>query len=331
MNNQVLKSAALVSVVVPVYNVKDHLSRCVESLRNQTYDNLEIFLVDDGSTDGSGDLCDDFARLDDRINVIHKENGGPSAARNAAMGEITGDYAVFVDSDDYLGSNHIKNLFSPFKVGSIQSGTVVITGLTEVLSEESFELTQEKKGATFSLIDKTEALCELVRMGGRFASYPCGKLYSKDLFHLIRFPVGKLYEDQFIFYKILLNADCIYYEDARDYYYVVDRQQSISNASRLNRLDFLEAIRAMRNDPDLQNDPVKKVVFERYIASLAESCMISAKYCSRQRFGGYFSELVNQRKQVSNKHDLPVKVRGVLIISYLGERLFRFVAKMIYR
>lgn len=331
MNNQTLRTPALVSVVVPIYNVSAYLMRCVNSIQNQTYSNLEIVLVNDGSTDDSGAQCDFLAETDSRIKVIHQNNKGVSAARNTAIEIITGDYVVFVDSDDYLGPNHIENLFSPFGAGSIQKNTVVITGATEVLQNEILtDCCLEKSPKVFPL-EKDDALCELVQTDGRFASYAWGKLYSKELFDVLSFPIGRLYEDQAIAYKVLLKADYIYYEDARDYYYVVDRQQSISNASRLNRLDFLEAIRTMKNDPDLQNDPVKKVVFERYIASLAESCMISAKYCSRQRFGGYFSELVNQRKQVSNKHDLPVKVRGVLIISHLGERLFRFVAKMIYR
>ena len=98
-------STPLISVIVPVYNIENYLERCVNSIREQTYNNLEILLVDDGSTDSSGALCDRFAEADERIRVFHKENGGSSSARNLGIAEAKGEYLGFVDSDDYISAN----------------------------------------------------------------------------------------------------------------------------------------------------------------------------------------------------------------------------------
>ena len=101
---------ALISVIVPVYNVEQYLTKCLESIVSQTYTNLEILLIDDGSTDGSGEICDRFASKDSRISVIHKANGGVSTARNLGMELCTGEYIMFVDADDYLSKNAIEHL-----------------------------------------------------------------------------------------------------------------------------------------------------------------------------------------------------------------------------
>ena len=134
----------LISVIVPVYNVEDYLDRCINSIINQTYKNLEIILVDDGSTDSSGRKCDDFALKDDRIKVLHKENGGVSSARNAGLDVATGDYIGFVDSDDTIESNMYELLFNNAieyhtKVSSCQIRTKDIDG-----TESSIDITQSK-------------------------------------------------------------------------------------------------------------------------------------------------------------------------------------------
>ena len=328
MDTNQLIDTALVSVIVPVYNVREYLHRCIDSIRAQSYQNLEIIIIDDGSTDGSQEICDELAMSDNRIVVAHKENGGPSAARNEALEIASGEYVVFVDADDCLGANHIANLFLPIDSGMRTLDIVVITGLTEVTSDTSMVSGAQVEA---SELNREDALCELVKMGGRFASYPCGKLFSKRIFNTLRFPVGKFYEDQFVIYKTLLAADLIFYEDAKDYYYDIERVGSTSNSSRTRRLDFLEAIRGMTEDPRLQTEKIKRVVWGRYIASLAESCVISGKYCSRDRFRQIFQELKLQRPRAVKIRTLSLKTWGVLLLSYFGEGIFRWVSKIVYR
>lgn len=320
----------LVSVVVPVFNVEDLLSRCIDSILEQNYPNLDIILVDDGSTDSSGDICNSYAEKDTRIRVIHKENEGLSMARNSAMKLAKGDYVLFVDSDDFLGVNHIKRLLDAFANYAATSG-VAITGFTEasVASTRNSSDLVTKKGKCIKM-SKEESLCELVAPQGRFASFACGKLYSKDLFECLYYPPGKCFEDQFVTYRVLLCAANIFYEDADDYFYTLDRSQSISNASKTNRLDYLEAIRIMDDDPELKAiKKVHKAVHLRYLLTLADVAMIAAKYCDNNIFLEVFIELISQRKS-TEVSSLPLKARITYFLSYFGRSIFQLVAKAFY-
>lgn len=326
MNKQ---NKPLISVIVPVYNTEKLLSRCIDSILEQSYKNLDIILVNDGSTDSSGEICDAFSEKDSRIRVIHKQNEGPSIARNTAMKHIKGEYVLFVDSDDFLGIHHVNNLYDAFRCYSNTSG-VVITGLTEVSLTTKRDSSQFcKKGKTQKLTKK-DSLVELVSPSGRFASFACGKLYSQDLFKYLDYPAGKYYEDQFVNYKILLNAENIFFEDANDYFYTTDRSQSTSNASKVKRLDYLEAIRIMKNDSELQDEEVKEAVCLRYLFTLADAAMITAKYSEDSKFKKIYEELISQRrrKEISR---LPIKARFVFFLSYFGSPVFRTAAQVLYR
>lgn len=321
----------LVSVVVPVFNVEDLLSRCIDSILEQSYSNLDIILVDDGSTDSSGDICDFYAGKDTRIRVIHKANEGLSMARNSAMKLVKGEYVLFVDSDDFLGIFHIERLLNAFNSCAVTSG-VAITGFTEVSAasnrNRSGFIVKSDKCIKLS---KEESLCELVVPKGRFASFACGKLYSKDLFECLYYPPGKCFEDQFVTYRVLLCAANIFYEDADDYFYTLDRSQSISNASKTNRLDYLEAIRIMDDDPELKAiKKVHKAVHLRYLLTLADVAMITAKYSEKNIFLEVFDELISQRKSTEIP-SLPLKARIIYLLSYFGKSIFQLVAKAFYR
>ena len=125
-----------ISVIVPVYKAESYLDRCVESIVNQTYKNLEIILVDDGSPDNSPKMCDDWAKKDERIKVIHKKNGGVSSARNAGINEATGEFVQFVDSDDYIDLSFCEQLVTPFEGGV----DLVVSGFTITNDEKSADV-----------------------------------------------------------------------------------------------------------------------------------------------------------------------------------------------
>lgn len=212
----------LISVIVPIYNVEKYLSQCIESIVAQNYKNLEIFLVDDGSPDQCGSICDSFAEKDSRIKVVHKTNGGLSDARNFALEQATGDYITFVDSDDYLSKDYVNNLFSLVSKYSCQ---IAITNFYMFREGDRIEKVNNDTEIVFSRDEGTKNLM----YQKYFDNNATAKLYAKALFQKIRYPKGLLYEDVPTTYKLFLLADKIAYANKQDYYYLL-RNDSIEGS-----------------------------------------------------------------------------------------------------
>lgn len=186
-----------VSIIVPVYNVEAFLDECVRSVLAQTYENIEIVLIDDGAKDNSGKMCDDYALKDDRIVVIHKENGGLSSARNAGIEKATGDYLMFVDSDDVISPSMVEMMVSK----ALEYDTDIVSSrITE--NRDLLETGDIQKVRVF---DVYEALKDIF-YDGLILTSASGKLYSKDLWKSIRFPVGMLFEDYATIYKVIMAS-----------------------------------------------------------------------------------------------------------------------------
>lgn len=193
MNNQ-----PLLTIIVPVYNILEYLPRCVYSITAQTYRNLEILLVDDGSTDGTGQLCDELAKEDDRIRVIHKENGGSSSARNLAIGQARGEYLGFVDSDDYISPDMYEKLYRGIMTYGV---TVAQIGRDEIDEQGSLLPNICEPPAEPVCFESKDFLRELLMHRGDCSF--CTKLVHKDLLQQERFPLGLLNEDFYLLVKIL--------------------------------------------------------------------------------------------------------------------------------
>lgn len=204
-----------VSIIVPVYNVEQYLKRCVDSILAQTYVDFELILVDDGSPDECGNMCDEFAKKDGRIKVLHKENGGLSSARNAGIEVALGEYIGFVDSDDWVTSDmyeHLVDLVDAYKC-EIASASYVFSNGESLLRQPEVKI---KK------YNSTEALHYYLQegMSKRIADFPvCIKLYKKDLFDDIRFPEGQLYEDVATNFMLIKRASCYVKSNKICYFY----------------------------------------------------------------------------------------------------------------
>ena len=224
----------LISVVVPVFRVETYLDYCIRSITQQTYPNLEILLVDDGSPDSSGAICDRWAACDSRIRVIHKQNAGAGAARNTALDEAKGDLIAFVDSDDYLHPNLYAHLY-----GLIKDGVDIAE--CEIGMTETDDLAMDDgTGARILVCDTEEALRLHIR-DEMFCQTPPNKLYRRDCVGDIRFPEGNLIDDEFFTYKVLGDAEKLAHSSACMYAY---RQQSGSAMHKpysLRRLQGLDA------------------------------------------------------------------------------------------
>ncbi|MBR5125397.1 MAG: glycosyltransferase family 2 protein [Oscillospiraceae bacterium] len=204
----------LISVIVPVYNAEQYLERCVDSLLNQTHADLEILLVNDGSKDGSGALCDALARKDSRIRVFHKENGGAASARNLGLDHIRGEYVAFADCDDWVETDAYEAML---RLARERNVTLVSAGRYDVNSE-----TGEK---TVGLCPVRQERISGVEFAGRVFlwdncdSSPCDKLYHRSLVQNTRFPEGKICEDIPFINRVALDSEAVYLYDKPVYNY----------------------------------------------------------------------------------------------------------------
>ncbi len=230
-----------ISIIIPVYNVKNYLDRCVESVLRQSYAELEVILVDDGSTDGSSQLCDRWAEKDSRIRVIHKENGGVSDARNAGLDAATGEYLGFVDSDDYLAPDMYQKLYRTLKENDAE---VSICNFLFV-DDKGVPLAEERNlgfpihDEVISGIDVLQKMHTMKR--GIFYVFSWNKLYRKHLFSDVRFPKGKLSEDSFIVHRILEKCERVACITEIGYYYVQRTGSYMHNRSCMSYLNEAEA------------------------------------------------------------------------------------------
>lgn len=227
-----MEQDVLVSVIVPVYNVEAYLPRCVDSILNQTYRNLEIILVDDGTKDDSDKICDDYAEKDCRIRVIHKENGGLSSARNAGIDIARGEYLAFVDSDDWIEPDALESLL---ETALEQKTELVIAGRWDVKAktgEKKLGLCPEK----LETVSAEEAVRRIFTWD-HCDSASWDKLYHRRLFREIRFPVGKICEDVPIMYRIVLDAGRVAMLDKPIYNYF-HRDGSITTTKTISEKTF---------------------------------------------------------------------------------------------
>lgn len=221
-----------ISVIVPIYNVEKYLARCVDSILAQTYQDLEIILVDDGAKDASGAICDAYAEKDPRIKVIHKKNGGLSSARNAGIDAATGEYLAFVDSDDWIEPEmygHMLSLMEAYGAKLACAGRYDVDGAT---GEKTVGLCPKREECISS-----EELVGRIFLWEGCDSSACDKLYRRSLFARFRYPEGKVCEDVPTTYKIVLQAGRAVLCD-RPFYNYYHRPDSISTASAITEKTF---------------------------------------------------------------------------------------------
>ena len=226
----------LISVIVPVYKVEKYLDRCVESIVNQTYKNLEIILVDDGSPDNCPAMCDEWAKRDSRIKVIHQENAGLSAARNIGLDIATGDYIGFVDSDDYIHCKFYECLIKAFEEESID---ISYCGMLFVYSQSSIDLTIS---GTMNIVveNRNSTMHRLIYVDG-LDNHVMNKLYRRSILDGLKFESGRLHEDVIFQFQCIDRCKNVGKIDCDLYYYVQRQDSIVHTASLKSLLDSFEA------------------------------------------------------------------------------------------
>ena len=241
-----------ISIIVPVYNVEKYLERCVESLINQTHKNVEIILVDDGSKDNSGKLCDELAQRDSRIVVYHKENGGLSDARNYGIHKSTSDYVGFVDSDDFVDEDMYEILLSNLLK---YDSEISFCRLNDVYNDEITKDNTENKPYLMT----SEQAIKMVLEAKVFSVTAVNKLYKKSLFAQIRFDKGKIAEDAFIMVDLLSRCEKIAATEAKKYYYM-HRENSITTQKFTPK--FLNVIEAYEKNAKIVSDKYPNLKYQ---------------------------------------------------------------------
>lgn len=228
----------LISIVVPVYNTEQYLEKCIESIRNQSYSNLEIILVDDGSTDQSGEICDRYSEIDSRIKVVHEENGGQAKARNTGICISTGQFLLFVDSDDYINEYIVEHMYK--RIEEDRSDLAVCGHY--FLDEAGNEL------GVFTIPDQVRTGYQMLEMAYHGTendflvnSIIWNKLYKRFLFDYVRFPEGRIQEDEATVYKLLDQCRKVSITSERLYYYIQHSNSTMTSAYSVRRLDGVEA------------------------------------------------------------------------------------------
>ena len=240
-----------ISIVVPVYNMEKYLERCVNSLLAQTYKNIEIILVDDGAKDSSPEMCDQYAKTDARIKVIHKPNGGLSSARNAGLDAATGDYIGFVDSDDYVSPEMYARLAE-----RLENSDCDIANVMYVRADEEGNTTPSKvPHNTDKEISALQFARELMLHTGDVSVW--SKLFKAEIFDGIRFPEGKLNEDLLVMLDVLRKVEKIAFVAHVGYYYFV-RSGSISSGYGKAVIDMVGNSLAAKQTVDAAYPTLKK-------------------------------------------------------------------------
>ena len=279
----------LISIIVPVYNVEKYLEKCVNSIVNQTYKNLEIILVDDGATDSSGKLCDKLAKIDNRIKVYHKENGGLSDARNYGVERATGDYIGFVDSDDYIDSEMYGKLYEAIKKENVDVAEcnlkIIYPDREELFTEQNY----------YNVCTKQEYLKEYLKIEKIFGS-ACVRLIKSDITKKLKFPVGKLYEDTYYAYDLIEKVDR-YVIMNNPYYNYLMRENSITNTKFNPRIfDLIEIVEKFHktiyeNYPGLKEAADCRKMYAYF--SVLNSILLEENY----RDNEYYSEILSYFKR----------------------------------
>ncbi len=252
----------LISVILPIYNIKDYLDKCMRSIIAQTYKNLEIIMVDDGSSDGSEKMCDDYLAKDKRIRVFHKKNGGLSDARNYGIERSNGEYITCIDPDDFVDKDYVEYLYQLLKkfdckISICQHRVVFDRGKIE------------EKGFSGAEVLSNKCCIERMLYHDVVDTSAWAKLYHKSLFDTVQYPVGKLFEDIATTYKLMLQCDKIAVGYQSKYNYIIRSNSIVNGKFNPKKLDLLEMTDNMGKEvltvyPDLEKAVLRRRVYARF-------------------------------------------------------------------
>lgn len=262
-----------ISIIVPVYNVEKYLKKCIDSIMNQTFKNFELILVDDGSTDGSSNICDEYEKVDKRITVVHKRNGGLSSARNAGIDIANGKYITFIDSDDFVDNRYCEYLYSTIIE---YDADIVISDFIRYKSKE--EILSSDNRIIISVKDGKSACKELYSNSVVKYVVAWGKLFKSELVRKHYFLEGKIHEDEFFTYKLYYESNVVVELFNKLYYYRINPNSITMNVFTLKKYDTIDALNERIDYFKKKNElELVKLTEELKIKTIAEYSILARK------------------------------------------------------
>lgn len=314
-----------VSVIIPVYNVNLYLSECIESIINQSMSDIEIIIVNDGSTDGSEDICRYYELTDKRIKVINKKNGGLSSARNAGIDIATGEYIIFIDSDDIINQNMIEVLYHYCKKYNCDIAQCLykrFINRKEIINDIYDEF---KESADIKVINNVEALENLYNERYINSIVAWNKLYKLELWNGVRYPEGKLHEDEYTIYKILFKSKNVAIIDEELYFYRNNPNSIINDKYNIKRLDSIDAFEERYNFFINNNmDSLSKKTMNKYVLNiLSIYYRVNYEVDNNKEILSYLkSKLKKHLKKIISNNEISLKSKMLVVVLLINSYLY---------
>lgn len=272
----------MISVIVPVYNVEKYLPKCLDSILRQDCQDFEVLLIDDGSTDQSDEICDNYAKLDARVRVTHKPNGGSGSARNVGLGMARGKYIAFVDADDFVAENYLSRLLT---VAEANHADIVQCQFQCVVENEQ-PAEHSDAGKIEKIYSNIESLKEFCKKSGYLSTAVMwNKLYRKELFYDIHYQEGKGVDDEYVICPILYRANrIIVISDVLYYYYMSGNSQMRNTRPTLKKLDGIDAIeKQLAFFEQISQPQLRNMLMYRYYSGVVGGYNYVKKYFPAER------------------------------------------------
>lgn len=283
-----MSDGSLISVIIPVYNAEQYIDRCMKSILNQTYKNIEVLLINDGSTDRSWDKCMSYAERYNNVFAFSKENGGAADARNFGIERATGEYIAFVDIDDFIHPQYFEILYS----NCLKYGAQISICQFEIVNND--KITENIGKQTIECKDNIEILYDCCALKKTAVISPCCKLIKKEIFETIRFPVGRTYEDLATAHKLMHKAKKIVMSDCELYYYYMSDNSVTRKTYSL--LNFNSENRAQDERLEFYKNLNNEDLYQALLISVERNRV--ANYCKAQR---YLKQFEVERNQLRKK------------------------------
>ncbi len=317
-------SDELISLLIPVYNVSNYLSNCLDSVIRQTYSNIEIIIVDDGSNDGSEVICDNYQQKDNRIIVYHQDNMGQSSARNYCIHKAKGDYYVFVDSDDIIAPTYVETLHTLVKKYNCKIAVSVLDTFKDGTPPHPVSRSYRE-----SLLTPLKAV-EWMNYQEKFDTWPVCKMYHRSIFDTgLRYPQGLIFEDFAITYLLLLKSDSVAYCNKVDYYYRLRDDSTEGEPFSEKKMEgALNVLRSMEENKDLLMPIIKS--YKCRMVSFAYHMLLKMPENYDKRY--VFEELIKKyRRTVLFDHKARKKARIACLVSYSGFSVVKLLFRIVDR